>query len=117
MSFVHPCLSIYVSLNPLDERFEEDKYRVENDVRRDERRFDNDIRRDEDRFENGFERDKYRVENDFRRAGDDVVDFPENAARWGGEKVGDVERFDDNVEGAWDQGRDDRRYGDDDNNY
>jgi hypothetical protein len=35
---------------------------------------------------------------------DDVEDFPEDAAGWVGEKVGDVERFGDNMEDAYDDG-------------
>ena len=62
----------------------------------------------------------------------DVEDFPENAARWTGEKVQEVEdipqdienkwdnmtdgveRFGDNMENAYDEGRDEQRYEDDD---
>jgi hypothetical protein len=33
-------------------------------------------------------------------------------AGWAGEKVGDVERFDDNVEYSYDEGRDEGRYDD-----
>jgi hypothetical protein len=47
---------------------------------------------------------------------DDVEDAPENVAGWVGEKVGDVERFGDDVENygdsigdAYDQGRDEGR--------
>lgn len=63
-----------------------------------------------------------------------MENFPENAARWTGEKVqevedipddiaydvgqgvGDVERFGDNIDNAYDDGRDEQRY-DDDNRW
>ena len=51
------------------------------------------------------------MEGDWDRTKYDVEDAPENAAGWVGEKVGDVERFDDNVDNAYDDGRD---YGRDD---
>jgi uncharacterized protein YktA (UPF0223 family) len=72
------------------------------------------------------------VENKFDNAVDDVENFPENAANWTGEQVGKVENFGDDVEQSWDngvdrvedfgdrmgnaydEGRDDARYGDDD---
>ena len=51
----------------------------------------------------------------------DVEDIPDDVAGWGGRKVGDAERFgddvdryDDNVDNAYDQGRDERRYDDGD---
>lgn len=33
------------------------------------------------------------------------MDFPENAAGWVGERVGDVERFNDNIGDAYDAGK------------
>lgn len=65
-----------------------------------------------------FERDKYRVEERADRIGDDVADFPEDAARWTGRKVQEVEdipqdiegsfdRFGDRVERKWDDAKDD----------
>jgi hypothetical protein len=72
-----------------------------------------------------------RVENRFDNAVNDVEDFPEDAARWGGEKVqevedipqgienrwdgavGDVEQFGDRMDDAYDGGRDEQRYEDD----
>lgn len=100
---------------------------------------------DEDDLEEKWDDDKYRAEYDVDRAEgwadrkfddgvQDVEDFPEDAARWTGNKVqevedipediaqdvgdgvGDVERFGDNVADAYDDGRDDRRY-DDDNRW
>ncbi|KAF1935735.1 hypothetical protein EJ02DRAFT_460114 [Clathrospora elynae] len=71
-----------------------------------------------------------RVENRFDNAVNDVEDFPENAAQWGGQKVqevedipqdiegkydnaiGDVERFDGRMDNAYDNGRDEQRYDD-----
>jgi hypothetical protein len=49
-----------------------------------------------------FERDKYRVENRFDEFGNDISNFPENAAGWTGEQVGRVENFDDRVENRFD---------------
>jgi len=42
-----------------------------------------------------------------------VQDVPEDVAGWAGRKVGDVERFDDNIDNAYDAGRDEQRYEDD----
>jgi hypothetical protein len=41
----------------------------------------------------------------FNNAVTDVEDAPEEAAGWFGRKVGDVERFDNNVDSSYDQGR------------
>ena len=46
-----------------------------------------------------------RVEQGFDNTVQDVENAPDNVAGWFGEKVGDVERFDDNVDSAYDQGR------------
>ena len=51
-----------------------------------------------------FQKDN-RVEQGFDNTVQDVENAPENVAGWFGEKVGDVERFDDNVDSAYDQGR------------
>ena len=71
-----------------------------------------------------------RVENKYDDAVDDVENFPENAARWTGDKVqavedipdnienkwdnmvDGVEDFGDNMENAYDEGKDERRYED-----
>ena len=45
-----------------------------------------------------------RVENFGDRVGDDVENFPENAANWTGQQVGRVENFGDRVENKWDDG-------------
>ncbi|KAK1089943.1 hypothetical protein LTR48_009280, partial [Friedmanniomyces endolithicus] len=60
--------------------------------------------------EQGFDRFGRRIENGF----DDVVDAPEEVSGWAGRKVGDVERYDDNVGNAYEDGRDERRYEDND---
>ena len=52
-------------------------------------------------IEQGFDRFGNRIEQGF----DDVVDAPEEIANWAGRKVGDVERFDDNVDDAYDEGK------------
>ncbi len=64
-----------------------------------------DVEQDWDRAEN-------RVESRFDCAVQDVEDAPEDVAGWVGDKVGDVERFGDGIEGAYDEGRDEGR-GDD----
>jgi len=55
-----------------------------------------DFERDKDRLEGRFEEDKYRAEND-------VENFPDNAARWTGEKVGEVEDIPQDVEQGFDR--------------
>jgi hypothetical protein len=53
-------------------------------------------------LEDDLERDKYRVENRFDQYGNDITNFPENAAGWAGQEVGRVENFDDRVENRFD---------------
>ncbi|KAF3916361.1 hypothetical protein ABW21_db0205754 [Orbilia brochopaga] len=45
----------------------------------------------------------------------DIVDAPENVANWAGNKVGEVEQYGDNVDNAYDEGKYEGRY-DEDNN-
>jgi hypothetical protein len=63
-------------------------------------------------------RDEYRAEQGFDNAANDVADFPDNAARWAGRKVQDVEdipqdidqgfdNFGRRVENKWDNAVDD----------
>jgi uncharacterized protein YktA (UPF0223 family) len=52
--------------------------------------------------EEDYDGDKYRVESSVDRWGNDVSNFPENAAGWSGEQVGRVENFDDRVEQRFD---------------
>ncbi|TKA77301.1 hypothetical protein B0A55_04340 [Friedmanniomyces simplex] len=93
--------------------YERDKYRVENDV---EGFPDNaarwtgekvqeveDIPQD---VEGGFDRFGRRIEGGF----EDVVDAPEEVAGWAGRREGGVERYDDNIDNAYDQGRAEGRY-------
>lgn len=65
------------------------------------------------------------MENKWDNAVDDVENFPENAAEWTGEQVGNVENkwdnavddvqdFGDRMDNAYDEGRDEARYDDDD---
>ncbi|KAK0277735.1 hypothetical protein LTR35_009571 [Friedmanniomyces endolithicus] len=101
----------------IENDYERDKYRVENDVEdfpENTARWGGekvqeveDIPQD---VEQGFDRFGRRIENGF----DDVVDAPEEVSGWAGRKVGDVERYDDNVGNAYDEGRDERRYEDND---
>jgi hypothetical protein len=49
-----------------------------------------------------LERDEYRVENRIDQYGNDISNFPENAAGWTGRQVGRVENFDDRVENRFD---------------
>jgi hypothetical protein len=51
------------------------------------------------------------VEYDYDRAKYDVEEFPENAAGWVGDKVGEVERFDDRVDDSYYEGRQEGREG------
>jgi hypothetical protein len=74
-------------------------------------------------IENDYDRVKYGVENKFDNGIQDVEDIPEDIAGFAGEGVGKVERwgddadrFGDNMDNAYDQGRDDERYDDDNNN-
>ena len=88
-----------------------------------ERRFDNavdDVEDAPERVEQGFDRFGNGVERRFDDAVDDVQDASEEVAGWAGEKVGDVQRFGDEVESygdglgnAYDQGRDEGRGRDD----
>ena len=65
-----------------------------------------------------YDEDRFRDRVDYDE--DRVVDFPEDAAGWTGRKVEEVEvfpddireRFDDDVEVAYDEGRDEVRYDD-----
>ncbi|KIW40291.1 uncharacterized protein PV06_07502 [Exophiala oligosperma] len=54
--------------------------------------------------EEKWDEDKYRVENDVRQDVDNVEDFPEDAARWTGRKVQDVEDIPQDIENKWDNG-------------
>ncbi|KAL6252894.1 hypothetical protein RBB50_000613 [Rhinocladiella similis] len=54
------------------------------------------------KVEEKWDEDKYRVENDVRQDVDNVEDFPEDAARWAGRKVQDVEDIPQDVENKWD---------------
>ncbi|TFK51142.1 hypothetical protein OE88DRAFT_1660484 [Heliocybe sulcata] len=103
--------------------WDRDKYRVENDV---ENFPDNaaqwtgrkvgeveDIPQD---VEYDYDRAKYGMENRFDNAVQDVEDIPQDlrdgvddAARWVGDGVGDVERFDNGIDNSYDQGRDESR--------
>ena len=53
------------------------------------------------------------VERKWDNGVQDVEDIPEDIAGWAGRQEGRVERFDDNVDNAFDQGRDEERYDDD----
>lgn len=73
-----------------------------------------------------------KVEDKWDNAVDNVENFPENAANWTGEQVGHIENFGDDVADKWDgavdsvqdfgdrmdnaydEGRDEARYDDDD---
>ncbi|OAL02928.1 hypothetical protein IQ06DRAFT_245717 [Phaeosphaeriaceae sp. SRC1lsM3a] len=54
-----------------------------------------------------WERDKYRMENRVDEFGNDISNFPENAAGWTGEQVGRVENYGDRVENRFDNAVDD----------
>ena len=55
----------------------------------------------------------YDVERKWDNGVQDVEDIPEDVAGWAGREEGRVERFDDNLDNAFDQGRDEERYDDD----
>lgn len=118
-----------------EERFQGDEYRVEERFQGDEYRAEEGFDRFGDRVENfpedaaewtgrkvgevedipqdieqGFDRFGERIEDGVQ----DVEDIPEDVAGWAGDKVGDVERFGDEVGGAYEDGREEGRYGDDD---
>ncbi|KAL5355397.1 hypothetical protein BJX96DRAFT_170630 [Aspergillus floccosus] len=46
------------------------------------------------------------IREDWDRAEDRVEEFPEDAARWTGEKVGEVEQIPENIEQDWDRAED-----------
>lgn len=123
----------------IENRFEDDKYRVENDVEVpgrlcDRSGFDTlthfkdfpenaanwtgrkvgEVEDIPQNIEQGFDRFGNRIEGGFDNAVQDVEDVPEDIAGWTGRKVGDVERFDDNIDNSYDQGRNEGRYDDGD---
>lgn len=99
------------------EHYEEDKYKMENNylegrlqaddaqIRRDEYRRDDDYRRDD------YQRDDYRQEERYERDEyrDDRRDdsFVDDAARWTGRRVQDVEDIPGDVRRKWDNAVDD----------
>lgn len=52
--------------------------------------------------EEDWDEDKYKMEQRVDNFGNDVENFPENAANWTGQQVGNVENFGDRVENKWD---------------
>jgi hypothetical protein len=52
--------------------------------------------------EDKWDEDKYRFDNDISNGVQDVEDFPEDAARWTGKKVGEVEDIPQDIENKWD---------------
>ncbi|KIW05681.1 uncharacterized protein PV09_03544 [Verruconis gallopava] len=62
-------------------------------------------RRDEEKFEYDKDRFENRVDYDVDRVETDVVDFPDNAARWTGEKVGEVEAIPQDIEYDYDRAK------------
>ncbi|KAI4924258.1 uncharacterized protein J4E92_007339 [Alternaria infectoria] len=57
-----------------------------------------------DKIEDGWDSAKANVSNGVDEFGNDVSNFPENAAGWTGEQVGRAENFGDDVEQKWDNG-------------
>ncbi|KAL2413637.1 hypothetical protein ABEF95_002605 [Exophiala dermatitidis] len=55
-----------------------------------------------EKVEDKWDDAKYTAENDVANGIQDVEDFPENAARWTGEKVQDVEDIPQDIENKWD---------------
>ena len=96
-----------------EDRLDYDRDRVEDRLRYDEERvedFPEDAARWRGRKVQEVEDIPYDVRRDYDDVKVDVDDIPEDIARWEGRKVGDVERFDDRIEDAYDEGRDERRY-------
>jgi len=100
----------------VEDKWDEDKYRVENDVTggvQDVEDFPEDAAGWTGRKVQEVEDIPQDVENKWDNGVQDVEDIPEDVAGWTGRKVGDVERFDDNVDNSYDQGRNEERYDDD----
>ncbi|KAK5051568.1 hypothetical protein LTR84_003220 [Exophiala bonariae] len=57
-----------------------------------------------EKVEEKWDEDKYRIDNDISNGVQDVEDFPEDAARWTGRKVGEVEDIPQDIENKWDDG-------------
>jgi hypothetical protein len=57
--------------------------------------------------EEDWDEDKYKMEQRADNFGNDVENFPENAANWTGQQVGNVENFGDRAENKWDNAVDD----------
>lgn len=110
-----------------EEHFEEDKYRAEYDVNRAENYVDNKVYNGVQDVED-FPEDAARwtgrkvqevedipedVDRKFDNFKNDVEDIPDDIAYGVGDVVGDVDRFGDNMDNAYDAGRDEGRYDDD----
>ncbi|KAK7888573.1 hypothetical protein LTR67_008919 [Exophiala xenobiotica] len=101
----------------VEDKWDEDKYRLENDARQgidNVEDFPEDAARWTGRGVQDVEDIPQDIENKYDNAVQDVEDVPQDVADWAGRKVGDVEGFDDNMDNAYDQGRDQSRYDDDD---
>ncbi|KEF57024.1 uncharacterized protein A1O9_07214 [Exophiala aquamarina CBS 119918] len=57
-----------------------------------------------EKVEEKWDEDKYRFDNDVSNGTEDVEDFPEDAVRWTGRKVGEVENVPQDIEKKWDDG-------------
>jgi len=57
-----------------------------------------------EKVEEKWDEDKYRLEGDARDGVQDVEDFPDDAARWTGSKVQEVDDIPQDVERKWDDG-------------
>src|ERR1700761_5954124 len=56
-------------------------------------------------IEEHWDEDKYRMENRIDNAEQDVADFPDDAARWTGRKVGEVEDIPQDIENDYDRAK------------
>ena len=81
--------------------------RIDREWDSDKERIEDRVDYDEDRVENRFDYDRDRVEDRVRYDEDRVEDFPEDAARWGGRKVQEVEDVPDDIRHDYDDVKDD----------
>ena len=115
----------------VEEGWDREKERFEDRVDYDRDRFEDRVDYDRDRIEDRVDYDRERFDDRVAYDEQRVEDFPEDAARWTGEKVQEVEDipgdvagwagrkeqevqdFGDDVRDSYDDGRDEQRYHDD----
>jgi hypothetical protein len=105
---------------PSDRHWDEDKERIEDHLDYDRDRVEDHVRYDKDRVEDFVDgRDRWdrtevvEVEDVPYERREYVEDVPDDVAYWDGRREGEEERYDDNIQAAYDDGRADGRYDDD----